>query len=103
MSIEVLVFMLRVPKVGYFDEKSAKLCGQRSGIRGRMWRHITDLSIHRYRKQLKMRIVISAIIHYKVNFLGFKYPNVYTLPPKYVSETHTKNLGRFNKEKIAII
>ena len=50
-----------------------------------------------------MRIVISAIIHYKVNFLGFKWPNFYTLPPTYVSETHTKNLGRFNKEKIAII
>ena len=45
ISIEVLVFMLRVPKVGYFDEKSAKLCGQRSGIRGRMRRHITDLGI----------------------------------------------------------
>ena len=47
-----------------------------------------------------MRIVISAIIHYKVNFLGFKWPNFYTLPPTYVSETHTKNLGRFNKEKL---
>ena len=38
----------------------------------------------------------------QVNFLGFKLPKFYTLPPTYVSETHTKNLKLFNEEKMQL-